>query len=324
MQAMSETAPGITTFMKLPWCDTPDGLDFIVAGIPFDTLTCARGGTRLGPSAVRATSVNKPYNSDLKIDISKCLKGADYGDIPVFNGDAFKQFDSVTHYVEEFLRKGMVPVILGGDHSMAFPELRAYRNVFGRVAILHFDSHSDTGYWDPVDPEAPSNHGTPFYDAIRDDCILTAHSVQVGMRGNLPSEHTHDFAARAGMDMITATELHAMGIDAAAGRIRQRLTGVPVFVTFDIDFLDPAFAPGTGTPESGGFSTWQAMELLRKSLIGMDIRGFDLACVNPLYDISGITAMAGAAIAFEFISLLACRKAGITSYKGFGERGRKE
>lgn len=324
MQTMSGTSPGIITYMNLPYCKQPENLDFVVAGIPFDTLTCARGGARLGPSAIRSASVNRPYNPDLRINIMQHLTGVDFGDIPVFNGEAFKTFDSVTVHVEGFLRKGMVPVILGGDHSMAFPELRAYRNVYGRVAIVHFDSHSDTGYWDPVDPEAPSNHGTPFFDAIKEDCILTGHSIQVGMRGNLPSEHTHDFAREAGMDMITATGLHAMGINEAAGRIRQRLYGVPVFVTFDIDFLDPACAPGTGTPESGGFSTWQALELLRKSLIGMDIVGFDIACVSPLYDVSGITAMAGAAIAYEFISLLACRKAGIARYKGFGERGERD
>ena len=319
MRTMTEKIPGITTYMKLPYCKNPENLDFLVAGIPFDTLTSARGGTRLGPSAIRAAYSNSPYNPDLKVDISKYLEGADFGDIPVFNGEAFKTFDSITKHVESFLRKQFVPVILGGDHSMAFPELRAYRNVYGKVAIVHFDSHSDTGYWDPIDPQAPSNHGTPFYDAIKDNCILTEHSIQVGMRGLLPSEETHDFARDAGMAMITATQLHAMGMDEAASKIRRRISGVPVFVTFDIDFLDPAYAPGTGTPENGGFSSWQALELLRKSLIGMDIKGFDIACVNPLYDISDITAMAGSRIVYEFISLLACKKAEITSYKGFGE-----
>lgn len=321
MQTMSKITPGIITYMKLPYCKNPENVDFVVAGIPFDTLTCARGGTRFGPSSIRAASGDSPYNPAFKINIFEHLKGVDFGDIPVFNGDAIKSYDSITLHVEGFLRKGLVPVILGGDHSMAFPELRAYRNVYGKVAILHFDSHSDTGYWDPVDPEAPFNHGTPFYDAINDNCILAKNSIQIGMRGNLPSEHTHDFARNAGMDMITATELHAMSMDEAVKRIRQRLDGVPVFVTFDIDFLDPAYAPGTGTPESGGFSTWQTLELLRKSLIGINIVGFDIACVNPLYDISDITAMAGAAISYEFISLLACRKAGVINYKGFGKRG---
>ena len=318
MQRSTERMPGMTTYMKLPYTKNPENLDFIVAGVPFDTLTTARGGTRLGPEAIRGAYGNNVYNPDLKIQLSDYLEGADYGDIPVFNGNAFKTFDSITEHVEGFLRKGMTPVILGGDHSIAFPELRAYRNVFGKVAIVHFDSHSDTSYHE-IDPEAPSDHGTPFFDAINDNCILTEHSIQVGMRGYVGTCHVHDFAKNSGMDMIPATELHAIGIDEAAARIRKRLAGVPVYVTFDIDFLDPAYAPGTGTPESGGFSTRQALELMRKSLIGMDIKGFDIVCVDPLYDISDITAMAGSRITYEFISLLACKKAGITSYKGFGE-----
>lgn len=318
MQRSTERMPGMTTYMKLPYTKEPEGLDFIVAGVPFDTLTTARGGTRLGPESIRAAYGNNVYNPDLKIQISDYLEGADYGDIPVYNGDTFRTFDSITEHVEGFLRKGMTPVILGGDHSIAFPELRAYRNVFGKVAIVHFDSHSDTSYH-KIDPEAPSDHGTPFFDAINDNCVLTEHSIQVGMRGYLGDCHTHDFAKNSGMAMITATQLHAMGIDEAAKRIRERLKGVPVYVTFDIDFLDPAFAPGTGTPESGGFATWQALELMRKSLIGMDIKGFDIVCVDPLYDISDITAMAGSRITYEFISLLACKKAGIKTYKGYGE-----
>ena len=299
--------PGRTTYMKLPYTKNPENLDFIVAGVPFDTLTTARGGTRLGPEAIRGAYGNNVYNPDLKIQISDYLEGADYGDIPVFNGNAFKTFDSITEHVEGFLRKGMTPVILGGDHSIAFPELRAYRNVFGKVAIVHFDSHSDTSYHE-IDPEAPSDHGTPFFDAINDNCILTEHSIQVGMRGYVGTCHVHDFAKNSGMDMIPATELHAIGIDEAAARIRKRLAGVPVYVTFDIDFLDPAFAPGTGTPVIGGFTTAEALKLLRLSLTGLNIVGMDLVEVAPEYDPAEITCVAARDILREFTAILSYNK----------------
>ena len=146
----------------------------------------------------------------------------------------------------------------------------------------------------------------------------TAHSIQIGMRG-ANQKTTHDFAHKSGMDMITAYKLHEMGIDAAAKQIREKVGDTPVFVTFDIDFLDPAYAPGTGTPVQGGFSTWEALELIRKGLLGLNFVGFNIVCVDPLYDIGGITAMAGSRVAYEFISLLACKKAGITTYKGFGK-----
>lgn len=308
---------GITTFFNLPFSKDVEGKDFVVFGTPFDTLTTARGGTRLGPSCMRAAYGNSRYNTDLCVDIGDYLEGIDYGDIPVYNGETFKTFDSITENVERFLRAGAVPVDLGGDHSIAFPELRAYKKVFGKVAIVHFDSHSDTGYHE-MPPEAPHDHGTPFKDAIENDCVDTEHSIQIGMRGS-NMKTTHDFAHASGMDMITAYQLHEMGIDEAAKRIRAKVGNAPVFVTFDIDFLDPAYAPGTGTPVQGGFSTWEGLELIRKGLLGLNIKGFNVVCVDPLYDIGDITAMAGSRIAYEFISLIACKKAGITGYKGFGK-----
>lgn len=312
-----KSIPGITTFLKLPHSKDLEGRDYVVFGTPFDTLTTARGGTRLGPACMRNAYGNSAYNPDLKVDISEHLNGCDYGDIPVYNGETFKTFDSITENVEKFLRAGVVPVNLGGDHSIAFPELRAYNKVYGKTAIVHFDSHSDTGYHEMAEC-APHDHGTPFKDAIDNGCVDTEHSIQIGMRGS-NSPTTHDYAHASGMDMITAYNLHEMGIDAAAKRIREKVGDAPVFVTFDIDFIDPAYAPGTGTPVQGGFSTWEGLELMRKGLLGLNLVGFNIVCVDPLYDIGDITAMAGSRIAYEFISLLACKKAGITEYKGFGK-----
>lgn len=308
---------GLSTFFDLPYSKDFQGKDYVVFGTPFDTLTTARGGTRLGPSCMREAYGNGRYNPDLGIDIYRYIDGVDYGDIPVYNGETMKTFDSITDNIEMFAKAGVIPVNLGGDHSIAFPELRGYKKVYGKVAIVHFDSHSDTGYHE-MPKEAPYDHGTPFKDAIENNCVDTAHSIQIGMRG-ANQKTTHDFAHKSGMDMITAYKLHEMGIDAAAKQIREKVGDTPVFVTFDIDFLDPAYAPGTGTPVQGGFSTWEALELIRKGLLGLNFVGFNIVCVDPLYDIGGITAMAGSRVAYEFISLLACKKAGITTYKGFGK-----
>lgn len=308
---------GIRTYFNLPYSkDISEDLDIIVSGIPFDTLTTARPGTRLGPTAIRAAYIGNTYNPDLKVNTGEIINAIDWGDIPVYNGNTKESFDSIADHICSFAKSGAIPVTLGGDHSMAFAELMGYKRVYDKLAIVHFDSHSDTGYH-PMDPEAPFDHGTPFYDAITYGCVDTDHSIQIGMRGLLPEKGTHDFALNSGMDILTATEAHNLGIDGVAKAIREKVGNAPVFVTFDIDFLDPAYAPGTGTPEGGGFTTWEAFEMLRKGLLGLNIKGFDLVCVNPTYDICEVTGMAAARVAFEFMSLIACKKAGITEYKGF-------
>lgn len=308
---------GITTFMKYPYSkDISGNLDMIIAGIPLDTLCTARPGTRLGPTAIRSAYRSNTYNPDLKVDTAQVIHAVDWGDIPVYNGNTMETFDSIRQHIETFASTGAIPLTLGGDHSMAFPELMGYKKVYDKLAIVHFDSHSDTGYG-PTSEEAPFNHGTPFLDAITRDCVDTVHSIQIGMRGLLPSAENHKFAADSGMSMIDAFKAHQMGVDNVAAAIREKVADAPVFVTFDIDFLDPAYAPGTGTPEGGGFTTWEAFELIRKSLLGLNIKGFDLVCVNPTYDIGEVTGMAASHVAFEFMSLIAAKKAGITEYKGF-------
>lgn len=308
---------GIRTFSKLPYSkELSDDLDVIVAGIPFDTLTTARPGTRLGPTGIRAAYLGNTCSPDLNVATTSVLNAIDWGDIPVENGNTKESFDSISQHIADFAKTGAVPITLGGDHSMAFPELMGYKEIYGKLAIVHFDSHSDTGYH-PMDADAPFDHGTPFYDAITHGCVDTEHSIQIGMRGLVPEKTTHDFAHSSGMDMLTATQAHNLGIDGVAKAIRKKVGDAPVFITFDIDFLDPAYAPGTGTPEGGGFTTWEAFEMIRKGLLGLNIKGCDLVCVNPTYDNAEITCMAAARVDFEFMSLIACKKEGITDYKGY-------
>ncbi|HJA66563.1 MAG TPA: agmatinase [Candidatus Mediterraneibacter cottocaccae] len=312
---------GISTFLDLPYAKDAkilEEIDFAIAGVPFDTLVTFRPGCRFGPDAIRNAYGAQLYSDAFGLTLFDHIQGIDYGDIPVQCGFPEPSAENITNTVKEMAGAGIIPVLVGGDHSIAFPELLGYKEVIGKVAILHFDSHSDTGYHEMA-PDAPRDHGTPFKDAIENDCILTDHSVQIGMRGLTGAvAKDYSFARGSGMTVITAEALHKMDIYTAAEKIRGILGDAPVFVSFDIDFLDPVYAPGTGTPEGGGFSTWEALELLRCCLIGKNFIGFDLVEVNPQYDSGDKTAIAGKRLIYEFLTLLACRKAGITSYEDFG------
>lgn len=310
---------GISTFLNLPYARVLEGIDFAIAGVPFDTMATFRPGTRFGPDAIRNAYGAQLYSDAFDLTLFDYIQGVDYGDVAVQGGYPEYSDENIKNTVKELALAGIIPIMVGGDHSIAFPELLGYKESVGKAAILHFDSHSDTGYHE-MPADAPMDHGTPFKDAIEHDCILTEHSVQIGMRGltgKLAKDYS--FARTSGMTVIPAAELHSIGIRAAARRIREIMGDAPVFVTFDIDFLDPVYAPGTGTPEGGGFSTWEALELLRCCLIGKNFIGFDLVEVNPQYDSGSKTAQAGKRLIFEFLTLLACRKAGITKYEDFGE-----
>lgn len=314
----SPRCTGIDTFIRLPYEKTLDGVDFAIVGVPFDALTTFRPGARFGPDAVRCAYGAPNYSDAFDITLFDHIQGVDYGDVPVQSGYVDWSFSNIRSTVQEIAAAGVIPIVVGGDHSIAYPELQGYRDAIGPVAILHFDSHSDTGYHE-MPQEAPHDHGTPFLDAMREDCILTGNSVQLGMRGLTgPISKDYKNAVDAGMTVIPAAELHAAGIKQTALRIRDILGDAPVFVTFDVDFLDPVYAPGTGTPEGGGFSSWDALELLRYCLIGKNFIGFDIVEVNPQYDSGDKTAQSALRMVWEYLTLLACRKAGITTYEDVG------
>lgn len=319
MHGNGPACTGISTFLNLPFIHTLEDVDYVIAGVPFDTQTTFRPGTRFGPDAIRDAYGTVRFSDAFKFEPFKYISGVDYGDVELQNGYPEFSAENIKKTVQEIASHGVIPIMVGGDHSMAYPELLGYKEALGKVAILHFDSHSDTGY-SIRDKEQLHDHGTPFKDAIESDCILTGNSVQVGMRGltSLPYAQNYNFAISHGLTVIKASQLHDMGIYDAAKKIRKILGDAPVFVTFDIDFLDPVYAPGTGTPEGGGFSTWEALELLRCCLIGKNFVGFDLVEVDPQYDSGNKTAQAAKRIISEFCTLIACRKVGITTYYGFG------
>lgn len=297
---------GVKTFMRMQHIRTTKDVDVAVVGIPFDTCASYRAGCRFGPASVREMSclAAKPYNPALDVDIFEYCSAVDYGDLDTVPGYVEESFELITDGMKELFKNGVVPVAMGGDHSVTLPELRACYQVHGPVALVHFDAHYDTikEYFGK-----PYNHGTPFYHAAKEGLVDTAHSIQVGIREGLYGIEDTMNSKNLGYEVLTAAEMHHMELQEVVERICERTKGCKVFLTFDIDFLDPAYAPGTGTPVPGGFATWEALELVR-GLKELDIVGYDIVEVAPGFDQSGITSIAAAGIMQEFLSQIAWRK----------------
>lgn len=302
---------GIRTFQRLPHTTCVAGNDFAVLGIPFDTGTSYKPGCRFGPAAIReASTILKSYNSVLDVDIFEHLQGVDAGDVDIVPGYLEESFVRIEQGTAALVQAGVTPLIMGGDHSITLPELRAVAGKHGPVALLHFDAHSDTGsdFFGK-----PYNHGTTFYWAIEEGLLLPEQSTQVGIRGPLYSRSSLHYARQRGLHVISGWDLHAMGMQAAIDSIRARIAvGTPLFVSFDIDFLDAAYAPGTGTPEIGGFNSHEALQLMLGCCQGQRLVGMDLVEVLPDCDHGGITSFAAAGIMHAFISCLALNKATAT------------
>lgn len=293
------------TFMRMTKVDSAKGLDFAIAGAPFDTASSFRSGSRFGPNAIRNISaMMKPNNVILQVNIMENLKGGDIGDFNVTPGYIHPTYDAIEQGVSDILKEDAVPIILGGDHSITLAELRAAAKKYGPVALVHFDSHSDL--CDEVFGQK-YNHGTPFRRAIEEGLIDPAHSIQIGMRGSLYDPDEHKMAAELGMLLIPAHKVREMGFEALIKTALERVGDKPVFLTFDIDFVDPAYAPGTGTPEVGGFTSYESLSLVR-AFKDMNFIGFDIVEVLPAYDSGEVTAYLAANIVFEYLSILAAKK----------------
>lgn len=296
---------GIKTFMRLPNIKTNEDIDFAIVGIPFDTACTFRTGSRFGPSAIREMSVTlRPYNMNLNVNIAEELSGVDYGDIPVIPGFIEDSYKNIEEGIAPLINNNVIPISLGGDHSITLAELRAVAKKYGPVALVHFDSHMDT-----VDSYFGKkyNHGTPFKRAWEEGLIDTSHSIQIGIRGNLYSPDGIKDSEKIGFKVITANEMHEIGLDKVGKQIRERVGDKKVFFTFDIDFVDPAYAPGTGTIEVGGFTSYETLKLIRETK-DLNFVGFDIVEVLPAYDPSQITAFLAANVAHEFLSIIALNK----------------
>lgn len=296
---------GIKTFMRLPHVKTEENIDFAVIGVPFDTGGSFAVGTRFGPEAVRSmSSLIRPYNPGLEIDIFNYCSGVDYGDLSVNPGYIEESYQLIAAQLEPILNNNVIPVLIGGDHSVSLPHLRAIAKQYGKVSLVHFDSHGDT--WDSYYGKKYT-HGTMFRRAVEEGIVDPSKSIQIGMRGSLYGPEDIKNAEDLGYQVVTSQMLKGITASKLGDVIKNRTGNNPIFVTFDIDFLDPAFAPGTGTPEIGGFSTFEAQQFVR-TLKGLNIKGFDVVEVLPDRDPTKVTSLAAANICFEFISIIAYNK----------------
>lgn len=293
---------GIRTFMKLGLDLKMDGSDVAVIGLPFDTGASFRAGARFGPAAIREMSVLlRPAHSFHKINPFEHVRCVDYGDLPLLPGYMEDSFDTIRDTYRRLAREKVIPVGLGGDHSVTLAELRGLADVYGPLSLVHFDAHGDT--WDEYWGKKYT-HGTPFRRALEEEIIDPHHSVQIGLRGTVYHPDDMDEAAELGFEVIAADELHTLHPTDLRRRIENRVGDRNAFLTFDIDFFDPAYAPGTGTPEVGGFTSHQGLTFVRHLPL-LNYVGFDLVEVLPAHDHSQNTALLGAAVVYEFLALIA-------------------
>jgi agmatinase len=294
---------GIRTFMRAPHTTDLAGVDAAVYGIPYDTATSYRTGPRFGPEAIRsASALLRPYNPALGVNVVEALSIVDYGDLPVSPGDTERTYEQVEKALAPLVDAGVFPLALGGDHSVTLAELRALARRHGSLALVQLDAHGDT--WDEYFGQR-FFHGTTFKRALEEELIDPAASVQGGLRGSLYGAEDLESARELGFAVISCDQLRTLEPGGFAGLVRTRVGNRPVFLSFDVDVLDPAFAPGTGTPEVAGLSTAEALAFVR-ALRGIDLVGADVVEVSPPYDGPGQqTALAAANVAYELLSLRA-------------------
>jgi agmatinase len=299
---------GIRTFMRAPHTLDLAGVDAAVYGIPFDTATSFRTGTRFGPEAIRsASALLRPYNPALRVNVVETLSIVDYGDVPVSPGHTERTYGQIEEALATLVEAGVFPLALGGDHSITLAELRVLARKHGPLALVQLDAHGDT--WDEYFGQR-FFHGTTFLRAFEEKLIDPTASVQAGLRGSLYGPDDLDSAREMGFVALPCDQLRTLEPGGYASIVRERVGRRPVFLSFDIDVLDPAFAPGTGTPEVGGLSTAEALAFVR-ALAGIDLVGADVVEVSPPYDGPGQqTALAAANVAYELLSLRALATGG--------------
>jgi agmatinase len=302
---------GIGTFMRLPNVTDMSGVDAAFLGIPFDTAVSYRIGGRFAPAAIReASRLLRPYNVEQGIEIFEHVSAVDAGDLSVIPGNVQASYEVIEKGMSPILEAGVIPFVLGGDHSITLGELRAIFKRHGPVGLIDFDSHTDT--WDSYWGERYT-HGTWCRRAIEEGLIDTSRAVQVGIRGSLYGSEDRGGAKALGLHLIPTESLLERGVDEVLPEVVERMGKGPIFLTFDIDFVDPGFAPGTGTPEVGGPSSRDALRLVR-GLRGLDLVGFDLVEVQPQYDHGEVTSILAGTLLHEFLTLVALNR------RDFGKR----
>ena len=292
---------GPGTFMRLPSAESAEGLDAALIGVPMDIGTSWRSGTRFGPKQIRAESTMlRPYNMWTKAAPFANMQVADIGDVPINTFDLKDTVTRITAFYDEVLQHDVVPVTMGGDHTLSLPVLRSVARKHGPVALIHVDAHADIN--DHMFGEEIA-HGTPFRRAYEEGLIDAANTFQIGLRGTGYEADDFDTGRGWGFTVIQAEEVWYKSLAPLMERVREQLKDRPVYLTFDIDSLDPSVAPGTGTPEFGGLTASQGFEIVR-GCAGLNIVGCDLVEVSPPYDPSGNTAVMAANLIYEMLCVL--------------------
>ena len=300
---------GPGTMMRLPTAVSAAGLDACFVGIPMDIGASNRSGTRYGPRQIRAESVMiRPYNMATGAAPFESLQVADIGDIAINTFNLPANMEIITRNIGEILKHDCIPLTLGGDHTISYPILKAIAEKHGPVALIHVDAHADIN--DTMFGEKIA-HGTPFRRAYEDGCLNPDLVFQIGLRGTGYASDDFDWSRDKGFTVVPAEECWHKSLVPLIEGIRAKIGNHKTYLTFDIDSLDPAYAPGTGTPVCGGLTSREAISILRQ-FGGLNLKGFDVVEVSPPYDHAEITALAGASLAACYLCLLAERKA-----KGF-------
>ena len=292
---------GIASMMRLPVARDATGLDACFVGIPMDIGASNRAGTRHGPRQIRTEScLIRPYNMGTGAAPFEHIQVADIGDIAINTFNLAATCDIITEGIGAILDCQAVPLVLGGDHTLTYPVLRAIARQHGPVALVHVDAHADTSktmFGERI------THGTPFRRAVEEQLIVPDKTVQIGLRGSGYSPGDFDWGRQQGFEVVPAEMCWHKSLAPLMERTRRRIGDAPTYISFDIDSMDPAFAPGTGTVELGGLTTIQALEIVR-GCHGLNIVGADLVEVSPPYDPSGNTALIGAQLLFEMLCIL--------------------
>jgi guanidinobutyrase len=294
-------AGGPGTMMRLPTQPTAKGLNAAFIGIPMDHGTSFRPGTRLGPRQIRQESAMlRPFNMATGAAPFDHLQVADIGDVPINTFDLKKTVDIITTFYDDVLSHGSIPLTLGGDHTLTWPILRAMKKRHGPVALIHIDAHADIN--DTMFGERVA-HGCPFRRAWEDGCLNNDKVFQIGLRGTGYSPDDFNWGREKGWTVVQAEECWHKSLKPLIADIRAKIGDAPTYLSYDIDSLDPAFAPGTGTLEVGGLTVWQGLELIR-GCAGLNLVGCDLVEVSPPYDPQGATALVGANFLYEMLCVL--------------------
>lgn len=292
---------GIATFMRLPGTSDPEDLDVAVVGVPLDTGTSNRPGARFGPRGIRSESVLiRPYNMATRAAPFDSLRIDDTGDVAASPYDLQAAVAAIEAHYDSLLAHDLVTVSIGGDHTVVLPILRSMAKKHGPVGLVHVDAHTDIN-----DTMFGSKiaHGTPFRRAVEEGLLDTSRVVQIGVRGTGYAADDFDWSREQGFRVVQAEECWHRSLEPLMAEVRDQVDGGPVYLSFDIDGLDPAFAPGTGTPEVGGLTMPQALEVIR-GCRGLDLVGCDLVEVAPIYDTSGMTSLVGANLVYEMLCVL--------------------